>query len=201
MFATGIKPHLFAVALCGLLGTGMATAKEFYEGKTLEVIVNYGAGGNTDISARTLAQFMREHIPGKPRIVVKNKPGAGGIVGTNYFSKAGRKDGSSIGVFSVALMPELMQDKALTVSHRDFIFVGGIPEDTVFHARKGVGLEQAADIFDLQAPIKTAGHGPVNMKDLMLRSAMDLLGVDYQHVTGYKSSGKVRGAILRTMSI
>ena len=201
MFATGIKPHLFAVALCGLLGTGMATAKEFYEGKTLEVIVNYGAGGNTDISARTLAQFMREHIPGKPRIVVKNKPGAGGIVGTNYFSKAGRKDGSSIGVFSVALMPELMQDKALTVSHRDFIFVGGIPEDTVFHARKGVGLEQAADIFDLQAPIKTAGHGPVNMKDLMLRSAMDLLGVDYQHVTGYKSSGKVRGAIRRTMSI
>ena len=121
----------------------------------------------------------------------------GGIVGTNYFNAASKPNGLTIGVFSVALMPEIMQDPALTVSHGDFTFVGGIPEDTIFHARKVDGLEKAADIFNLSAPIKTAGHGPVNMKDLMLRAAMDLLEVDYQHVTGFASSGKIRAAILK----
>ncbi|MEM9030913.1 MAG: hypothetical protein AAGC70_21345, partial [Pseudomonadota bacterium] len=183
------------VALAALASP--AWSADFYKGKTLNVIINYGAGGNTDITARTLMQHMQKHIPGSPRIVVKNRPGAGGIVGTNFFGTAVRNDGNTIGVFSVALMPEIMKDPALTVSHRDFIFVGGIPEDTIFHARKGVGLEKATDLFNLKDPIKTAGHGPANMKDLMLRAAMDLLGVPYQHVAGFKSSGKVRGAILK----
>lgn len=161
------------------------------------MIINYGAGGNTDITARTLMQFMQGHIAGEPRVIVKNKPGAGGIVGTNYFGAVGKPDGLTFGVFSVALMPELMSDPALTASHSDFVFVGGIPEDTVYHSRKVAGLEKATDIFDLAEPIKTAGHGPVNMKDLMLRAAMDLLEVDYQHVTGFGSSGKIRAAILK----
>ncbi|PWQ93121.1 hypothetical protein DKT75_20750 [Leucothrix arctica] len=181
------------------LCVGQATAADsFYEGKKLDVIINYGAGGNTDITARALMQFMQKHIAGEPRITIKNKPGAGGIVGTNYFGAVSKPNGLTAGVFSVALMPELMKDPALTVSHNDFIFVGGIPEDTIYHSRKVPGLEKATDLFNLAAPIKTAGHGPVNMKDLMLRAAMDLLEVDYKHVTGFKSSGKIRAAILKS---
>lgn len=189
---------LAAFAMSAVIGAAPAVADDFYDGKTLDVIVNYDAGGNTDITARTLMQFMQKHIPGEPRIVVKNRAGAGGIVGTNYFGQAVRNDGLTVGVFSVALMPEMMGNEALTVSHGDFVFIGGIPEDTIFHLRKGVGVEKAIDIFDLDAPIKTAGHGPVNMKDLILRAAMDLLEVDYQHVTGFQSSGKIRGAILKS---
>lgn len=189
-----ISGSILALSLC----TGQVTADSFYEGKTLDVIINYGAGGNTDITARALMRFMQKHIAGNPRIIIKNKPGAGGIVGTNYFGAASKPDGLTVGVFSVALMPELMQDPALTVSHSDFIFVGGIPEDTIYHSRKVPGLEKATDIFDLAEPIKTAGHGPVNMKDLMLRAAMDLLKVDYKHITGFKSSGKIRAAILKS---
>lgn len=172
-------------------------AEDYYNGKTIDVIVNYGAGGNTDITARTLMQYMQTHIAGEPRVVIRNRAGAGGIVGTNYFGAAAKKDGTTVGVFSVALMPELMGDPALTVSHGDFIFVGGIPEDTIFYGRKEVGLNEGTDLFSLDAPIKTAGHGPVNMKDLMLRAVMDLLEVDYKHVTGFESSGKIRGAILK----
>lgn len=193
-----IRNSVIATAfMAGLCATTPSFAEDFYDGKTLDVIVNYGAGGNTDITARTLMQFMEKHIAGEPRVVVKNRAGAGGIVGTNYFGTVAKNDGLTVGVFSVALMPELMQDPALTVSHGDFVFIGGIPEDTIYHARKVPGLEKATDIFNLAEPIKTAGHGPVNMKDLMLRAAMDLLEVDYKHVTGYSSSGKIRAAILK----
>lgn len=185
-----------AVVVAGTFAS-TAQAEDYYEGKTIDVIVNYGAGGNTDITARTLMQHMQPHIAGEPRVVVRNRAGAGGIVGTNYFGAAAKKDGTTVGVFSVALMPELMGDPALTASHGDFIFVGGIPEDTIFYGRKEIGLNEATDLFSLEAPIKTAGHGPVNMKDLMLRTVMDLLEVDYNHVTGFESSGKIRGAILK----
>lgn len=191
--AGGIAGSILAAAAV----VPVASAADFYKGKTLNVIINYGAGGNTDITARALMAHMKKHIPGNPKIVIKNKKGAGGIVGTNYLGQAVKNDGYTTGVFSVALMAEIMKDKALKVSHRDFIMVGGIPEDTIFHARKVPGLEKATDIFALSAPIKTAGHGPANAKDLMLRATMDLLGAKYQHVTGFRSSGKVRGAILK----
>lgn len=197
MNLTKICKGLAAAAVSTLITTAPVVADDFYDGKTLDVIVNYDAGGNTDITARSLMQFMQKHIAGEPRIVIKNRAGAGGIVGTNYFGQAVRNDGLTAGVFSVALMPELMGNEALTVSHGDFIFIGGIPEDTIFYVRKGVGVEKPTDIFNLDVPIKTAGHGPVNMKDLILRAAMDLLEVDYQHVTGFQSSGKIRGAILK----
>ena len=192
-----LRGGFIAAAMATCLAATPVLAEDFYDGKTLNVIVNYGAGGNTDITARTLMRFMQKHIAGKPRVVVKNRGGAGGIVGTNYFGTAVKNDGMTIGIFSVALLPELLNDPALTVSHRDFSFIGGIPEDTIYHSRKVDGLEIATDIFDLAKPIKTAGHGPVNMKDLILRAAMDLLKVDYKHVTGYGSSGKIRAAILK----
>lgn len=174
-----------------------ASAADFYKGKTLNIIINYGAGGNTDITARALMAHMKKHIPGNPKVVIKNKKGAGGIVGTNYLGQAVKNDGYTAGIFSVALMAEIMKAEALKVSHRDFIMVGGIPEDMVFHVRKVDGLNKPTDVFTLTTPIKTAGHGPANAKDLMLRTTSDLLGIKYQHVTGFRSSGKVRGAILK----
>ena len=55
----------------------------------------------------------------------------------------------------------------------------------------------AKDIFSLSKPIKSAGHGPASAKDLMLRTTLDLLGVEYKNVTGYGSAGKIRAAILK----
>lgn len=44
---------------------------QFYKGKTLNVLINYGAGGNTDIQGRSVLRFMENYIEGKPRTVVQ----------------------------------------------------------------------------------------------------------------------------------
>jgi hypothetical protein len=54
-------------------------AADFFKGKTVRMIVSSTAGGNTDIFARFIAPKMAEEIPGKPRIVVTNEGGLGGI--------------------------------------------------------------------------------------------------------------------------
>ena len=68
----------FSTTLALALATaGAATAanadavSDFYQGKTISLQVGAGAGGSYDIYARTLAEHMPAHIPGKPTMIVK----------------------------------------------------------------------------------------------------------------------------------
>ena len=54
-----------------------ADAENFYQGKTLTLVVGYAVGGGYDINARLLARHLGRHIPGNPSVVVVNMPGAG----------------------------------------------------------------------------------------------------------------------------
>jgi tripartite-type tricarboxylate transporter receptor subunit TctC len=56
-------PALLGVVAFVLLLTGEAEA-QFYKGKTITTIVNYPAGGPTDIEGRIVAQHLPNHIPG-----------------------------------------------------------------------------------------------------------------------------------------
>src|SRR5262249_45760080 len=49
-----------------------------------------------DTMARTLAKYLPRHLPGAPRVVISNMPGAGGIVAMNYFYRSAAKDGTAI---------------------------------------------------------------------------------------------------------
>jgi tripartite-type tricarboxylate transporter receptor subunit TctC len=71
-------------------------ANDFYRGKTVILIVSDAPGGGYDIMARTLAKYLGNHLPGSPRIVVQNMPGAGGIVAMNYLYTTAPKDGTMI---------------------------------------------------------------------------------------------------------
>src|SRR2546430_1718153 len=70
-----------------------ARATDFYEGKTLTLMVGFAAGGMADADGRMVAQFLAHHIPGNPRIIVKNMPGAGGINAINLAYQTSKPDG------------------------------------------------------------------------------------------------------------
>jgi tripartite-type tricarboxylate transporter receptor subunit TctC len=92
--------HRLAVALGAALllwASAAAAQGDFYRGKTVTLVVSSSAGGGYDIMARTLARFLPKHIPGNPRIVVTNMPGAGGISAMNYLYRSAPKDGTFIG--------------------------------------------------------------------------------------------------------
>ncbi|MDB5651977.1 MAG: hypothetical protein JWL62_3497, partial [Hyphomicrobiales bacterium] len=48
----------------------------FYTGRTMEMVVGYPPGGSNDLYARLVAAHLGKHIPGHPRIIVQNMPGA-----------------------------------------------------------------------------------------------------------------------------
>ena len=69
-----------------LAGFTAAAASQAYPTKPVRLIVQYGAGGSTDVLARLVAQKMGD-VLGQP-IIVDNRPGANGVIATDAVAKA-----------------------------------------------------------------------------------------------------------------
>jgi len=94
--------HLSILSLA-LLSTfcNPSFAQSNYPNKPINFIVPYGAGGGADSRSRQIAQKMSVIL--KQPIIVDNKPGAGGNIGTEFISRAA-PDGYTIGMGNFAPM-------------------------------------------------------------------------------------------------
>ncbi|WP_240648569.1 Bug family tripartite tricarboxylate transporter substrate binding protein [Variovorax beijingensis] len=73
-------------ALALAAGAAAAATEAPFPSKPVRIIVQYQAGGSTDILARLLAEGLSKRL-GQP-VVVENRSGAGGIIGTDYVAKS-----------------------------------------------------------------------------------------------------------------
>jgi len=85
----------------GVLLCHAALAQSTYPNKPINLIVPYGAGGSADSRSRQIAQKMSVIL--KQPIVVDNKPGAGGNIGTEFVARS-VPDGYTIGMGNFAPM-------------------------------------------------------------------------------------------------
>ncbi|GAA5235364.1 tripartite tricarboxylate transporter substrate binding protein [Verticiella sediminum] len=103
------------------LGLAAPAAADFPE-REVRLVVNYGAGGNTDVAARALAQGMEKALG--QTVVVENRPGALGTLGPAYVARQ-KPDGYTVGVVTystIAIAPHLMD---VPYGMDDFDFVSG----------------------------------------------------------------------------
>ena len=75
---------------------GAQTTDTFYANKTIDMLVGSEPGSGYDLYARLIAKYLPSHIPGNPRIAVKQMMGAGGLVATNYLANIAPRDGTVI---------------------------------------------------------------------------------------------------------
>ncbi len=87
----------FLLALLALAST-LALAQPAPPGKTIRIVVPYGAGGPIDVTARMLAERVKDTLG---TVIVENKPGGGGNIGVDLVAKS-VPDGSTIGIAAVA---------------------------------------------------------------------------------------------------
>ena len=88
---TGTSFFLF-VALAFLLCVGSSQAQEYPKGP-VQIVIPFGSGGLTDIFWRSTSEFMASHA--KATIMLVNKPGGGGVVGTSFVANA-KPDGYTL---------------------------------------------------------------------------------------------------------
>ena len=70
----------------------------FYKGKTVNVLIGVGVGGEYDLQARLVARHIGKYIPGNPLVVPQNMTGAGGIKMANFLYTLAARDGTNIGM-------------------------------------------------------------------------------------------------------
>lgn len=109
--------HLRTVATCtataflllaGLMLAGPSQAAEpSFDGKLVTIVSGSAAGGTVDAMARTFARFAPKYVPGNPKAIVQNVPGAGQLRGAQTAAKA-KPDGLTIGIFSPRWMTDYL---------------------------------------------------------------------------------------------
>lgn len=75
-----------AVAVSSLVAVGVDASAQSYPSKTIRLIVPFSAGGGTDFFARVVATKLTRVLG--QQVVVDNRAGAGGIIGTELVAKA-----------------------------------------------------------------------------------------------------------------
>jgi tripartite-type tricarboxylate transporter receptor subunit TctC len=99
-----------------------------YDGRTLTYIVSTGPGGNYDAYGRLIGRFMQKYLTGS-RVIVRNVPGAGHIVGANTLY-ASRPDGLTIGTFNTGLIyTQLLEREGVQFDLAQMEWIGSAAHD------------------------------------------------------------------------
>jgi hypothetical protein len=187
-----------AFAVITVVATQAQAQQDFYAGKQLTILVNYDAGGATDIEARLLSRHLSRHIPGNPKIIVQNMGGAAGLIGTKYLGEVAPRDGSMVGYFTGSTQRYVSNPERFTVDFRTYEFIAVLPSGRIHFMRTDVrpGIKKAVDVVKGE-DIVVGGLGPQQPKDMSMRLTLDLLGAKYRYVTGYNSSARAMLALQR----
>jgi tripartite-type tricarboxylate transporter receptor subunit TctC len=199
---TSIAARALAVSSVAALGLTIATPADaqFYAGKTVTMVINYGAGGNADIQGRIFVKYLPKYIKGSPVFVIQNVPGAGGMTAMNLLGqKVGYKaDGLSVGYFTFNGMAPVIDDPTFKVKMSDFDFIAGIGGWNVAYARKEMLKDPSKPASIAGATgIFAGGYSPSSSHDTRIRMTLDMMKVQYKMVTGFPDAQAVNKAILQ----
>ncbi len=177
--------------------TGMASAADYYEGKTITCIVPYAPGGGTDSFFRVVVPHLARLIPGQPEIIINNMSGAGGMKANNYASNEAPNDGSEMLCAPWLSIAQLTQREGVRFDYSKMRLVGGESAiDTAIISKEVVPDGDRSKIGQASIKPVIAGLSPSSTLDLRQRLGMDILGVDYAYVPGYRGQAKQLPAFL-----
>src|SRR4051794_6808024 len=123
-----VAVRLFFALLGSLLigRIGEAADTPYYQGKNVTFLINFAAGGPTDIEGRIVARFLARHIPGNPFVVVQNMAGAGGVTGINFLGEIAKPDGLTLGYFTGPYNHQMMKSPSLRVDLMKVPFIASV---------------------------------------------------------------------------
>ena len=184
---------LFALALLASR-VNAADPANFYQGKTVRIIVGLAAGGGYDLYARTLARHMGKHIPGNPAVVVENMTGAGSIIAANYLYKIAKPDGLTIGHYlgGIALQ-QLLGKPGIEFDALKFKYIGVPAQDSfIIGVHKATGITDVHGWIASKQMVKFGGIGPGAGSDDIPKILAATINLPAQVVAGYKGTAETR---------
>jgi tripartite-type tricarboxylate transporter receptor subunit TctC len=181
------------VALAALLASQAARAQpaeQFYPGRQMVLIVGGAAGSGYDVIGRMVARYMGSYLPGRPSFIVRNMPGAGGVVATNHLNAVAEKDGATIAVVGREAIFDTMFSGAQSKANYDprrFLWLGTPNQEVgMAYAMTPSGVRTIEDAKRREVVVASAGAASGSAVFPRLLNA--LIDTKFKIISGYTGS-------------
>lgn len=193
----------FCTLIAALAAAPAATATAYAEpradfaGKTVTIISSFGPGGGYTLYADLVARYLGAHLPGRPSVIVKTMPGAGGMNGTNYLANVAARDGTVLGVVpQTVAIAQALGHAGRRYDARTFHWIGRVNSNVevqqTWHTAK---VKTIADAKTHEVVV--GGTGPESSSVVFPRILNAMLGMKFKVVAGYQGVNMVSIAMER----
>jgi tripartite-type tricarboxylate transporter receptor subunit TctC len=160
-------------------------------GKSVSMIIGFGAGGGYDLWGRTVGRHIGRHLPGAPTVIPQNMPGAGSYAAASYIFNIAPKDGTVLGIIArdAALGP-LSGATGARFDPTRLSWIGTPTKETnvciAYHTSQ---VKSVLDLYDKQLIVGDTGPGTGTRS--YPKALNELLGMKFKLVGGFPASSDV----------
>jgi len=181
------------------------SSKGFYAGKTITMLAGSSPGGGTDQTVRLLARHLERYIPGKPTILVVNKPGAGGMIAINELYNLRKPDGLTMSNINTgAIFAVAGGNDAIKFDLQKILYVGqALDEAQIIYLKSSTPYTSLEAIKKANREGKQPRMGAQSLdhtSSFVVKVAEQILGLDFHVIPGYPGTPEIlldieRGAL------
>lgn len=170
-------------------GPAQASPDAFFAGKTIDMLVGSEAGSGYDTYARLVARHLSKHIPGQPRVTVKQMVGAGGVIATNYLANIAPRDGTVISqVQNTVPFQPLVSQTGIQFKPTDLGYLGSANSEVTLVFTWATSPTKT--FADLKTRETIMGAVNSSISSTYARALNRLAGTKIKIVTGYAGAGQ-----------
>ena len=197
-----MAPFLLASLLSILITTARAQdAPVSFAGKQIRLYVGFSPTGfGYDTYGRLLARHLGQHLPGRPSVLVLNKPGAGSLNLANYIYNVAQRDGTEIAIVGRGVAADPMLNRNASNAMFDatrFTWLGSMNNEVSgFYVRQPGPAATLADIL-AGANLKVGATGAGGDQQVFAAALNTLLGTKLTTIGGYPGTNEILLAVER----
>lgn len=191
-----ISATLAATALFATAGQAQPV-QQVYEGKTVTILIGHPPGGSYDLYAQLAAEFLGEHLPGHPNVIVEHMPGGDGRKAGTYFVNQVAPDGLTVAILPDTLghLQLLTPDQAGWDAAR-FRYIGRFaPANAAFALRTDAPAQSVEDMKTAETVVSCIGRSARSAQQSA--ALRNVGGLNLRIICGYSGSSAAELATLR----
>jgi tripartite-type tricarboxylate transporter receptor subunit TctC len=193
---------LSLVLVCAVAPASTVAAQDqdavaaFYQSKSIDIIIGYSAGGSYDAYARIVGRFIGNHIPGQPRVVMRQMAGGGSRIAANHVYNIAPRDGTVMATADQAMpVQQAVGDPGIKFDTSRFNWIGNPTADNnllvVWHT---AGVRTLDDIKKKEVVIASTG---INTSSQYAQALNSIAGTRFKIVLGYPGAAEMGLAMER----
>ena len=170
-----------------------ASADDFFKGKVVSLFAGRPPGGGVDSEMRIVGQFLGENIPGRPKILPQNMPGAGGIALGNHLYNVASHDGLTLGVpgRTAFLLAPVVGNANARYSLLKFTWIGSAASSNfILWIRKGANIASLDELRKSPKTLVIGGSGSGNADTVVPELLVKYEKLPFKVIRGYPGTSE-----------